>query len=121
MDAAHLAGYLDRGLSFEAIARLEHLDASTVAYWARKHGLTSPYAERHAARAPLDRHRLAALVEEGLTVRELAAAVDRCPTTVRAWIAKYGLTLRRAELRAEARAARDVGQRRSGASARPTA
>jgi hypothetical protein len=73
--------------------------------------LTSPFAERHAPPGPLDRERLAELVEQGLTIRELAAAVDRCPTTVRAWLARYGLTLRRAQLRAEARAARDVGQR----------
>ena len=111
MDARELKGYLDRGLSFEAIGRLVDLHPSTVAYWARKHGLESPFAARHAPKGPLERDRLEELVEQGLTVREIAAAVDRCPATVRHWIGRYGLTLWRAQLRAEARAAREVGQR----------
>jgi len=41
--------------TFEAIGRLVDLDPSTVAYWARRHGLASPFAARHAARAPAQR------------------------------------------------------------------
>ena len=111
MHATELKGYLDRGLSFEAIGRLVDRDPSTIAYWARKHGLESPHAARHAPKGPIARERLTELVEEGLTVRQIAAAVDRCPTTVRHWLRTYDLTLWRAQLRAEARAARDVGQR----------
>jgi IS30 family transposase len=65
MDRADLQGCVDRGLSFEAIARLTGRDPSTVAYWARKHGIESPYAQRHAARGPIPRERLEALVEAG--------------------------------------------------------
>lgn len=91
MDRTDLQGYLDRGLPFEAIGRLIGRDASTVAYWAHKHGLQSPHAERHAAKGPIPRERLEALVEEGLTLREVAAAVDRSTATVRHWLRKYGL------------------------------
>ena len=41
---------LDGGASIEAIAREAGRDPSTVSYWARKHGLTSSHAPRHAAR-----------------------------------------------------------------------
>jgi transposase len=99
MDRADLQGYLDRGLSFEAIARLVGRDPSTVAYWAKKYGLKSSHAERHAARGPIPRERLEALVEQGLTVRELAAAVDRSTATVRHWLRKYGLASTRARKR----------------------
>src|SRR4051794_3349928 len=95
MDRADLQGHLDRGLSFEAIGRLVNRDPSTVAYWACKHGLESPHAQRHAARGPIPRERLEALVEEGLTMREVAAAVDRSTATVRHWLSKYEITLNR--------------------------
>jgi transposase-like protein len=96
MERADLHGYLARGLSFEAIARLTGRDPSTIAYWARKHGQESPFAERHAARGPLPRNRLEALIEEGLTVREIAAEVERSPTTVRHWMRTYRLESQRA-------------------------
>jgi transposase len=91
MEASELKGYTDRGLSFEAIGRLVGLDPSTVAYWARKHGLASPFAGKHAARGPLDREQLEALVAQGRSVREIATAVDRSPTTVRHWLGLHGL------------------------------
>jgi len=34
-------------------------------------------------------------VEAGLTVRELSVRVDRSPTTVRYWLKKYGIALKR--------------------------
>ena len=47
-----LAERLEAGASIEAIAREVGRDPSTVSYWARKHGLTSSHAARHAARGP---------------------------------------------------------------------
>ena len=101
MDRADLQGHLDRGLSFEAIGRLGARDPSTVAYWARKHGLQSRHAQRHAARGPIPRERLEALVEQGLTVRGIATALDRGPTTVRHWLRTYGLRTARTRKRPE--------------------
>jgi transposase-like protein len=90
--AARLAG----GRSIEAIAREVGCDPSTVSYWARKHGLTSAHAPRHAARGPIEREVLAELADGGLTTREIAARVDRSQATVRHWLREYGLRTRRA-------------------------
>ena len=48
-------------------------------------------ARSHTPRGALDRATLAALIEERLTVREIAARVDRSPTTVRYWIRAHDL------------------------------
>jgi hypothetical protein len=101
MDRAELQGYLDRGLSFEAIGRLVDRDPSTVAYWARKHGLQSPHARRHAARGAIPRERLEELVDRGLSIRAIAEAVERAPTTVRHWLAVHGLRTARRRLPAD--------------------
>ena len=47
----------------------------------------------------MERERLAALIEEGLTVRQIAARVDRGYGTVRYWMARHGLRTRAAEIR----------------------
>jgi transposase-like protein len=52
-------------------------------------------ARSHTPRGALDRPTLAALIEEGLTVRQIAARVDRSPTTVRYWIRAHGLATTR--------------------------
>jgi transposase len=111
MERAELKGYLDRGLSFEAIGRLVGRDPSTVAYWARRHGLKSPFADRHAPRGPIPKDKLAALVDRGTSIREMAAELDRSPGSVRHWLKQYGLIPLRAQRRAEMRAARSTGQR----------
>ena len=46
---------------------------------------------RYNARGAVPRERLAALVAQDLTVRAIAAEVDRSPTTVRYWLQRYGL------------------------------
>jgi transposase-like protein len=85
---------LAEGASIEAIARELDRDPSTVSCWARKHGLTSSHAPRHAARGPIDRELLAELVGAGLTTRAIAARVDRSQATVRHWLREYGLRTR---------------------------
>jgi transposase-like protein len=109
MERAELKGYLDRGLSFEAIGRLVSLHASTVGYWAKKHGFESAYRERHAARGGLPRSVLEPLVSRGLSVREIARQVDRHPSTVRHWLRVHELTTQGGERRSEARRARESG------------
>jgi transposase-like protein len=91
-----LAAQLSIGRSIEAIAREVGRDPSTVAYWVRKHGLTSAHAERYARRGGLDRMVLAELVDEGLTTRQIATRVARSQATVRHWLREYGLQTRRA-------------------------
>jgi transposase len=91
MEEAWLRSRLDSGRSIESIAREAGKHPSTVGYWVNKHGLMSSRAARHAARGPIPLDTLEALVEEGLSVRQIAAAVERSPATVRHWLRRYGL------------------------------
>jgi transposase-like protein len=65
MERSWLAERLEAGQSYEAIAREAGRHASTVSYWARRHGLTSVHVGRHAPRGGVDREVLAELVGEG--------------------------------------------------------
>jgi transposase len=91
MDRDWLAARVDAGESIEAIAREVGRDPSTVAYWVNKYELSSGYAATHAARGPLSRDVLVELVEVGLSIRQIAAQLDRSATTVRHWLRHYGL------------------------------
>jgi transposase len=91
MEEAWLRSRLESGASLEAIARDLGRSPSTVAYWANKFGLTSGHAPRHAARGPIERETLEALVEEGRSIREIAAELDRSAASIRHWLARHGL------------------------------
>jgi DNA-binding transcriptional ArsR family regulator len=91
MDAGWLAAQLDAGRSIESIARKTGQAASTVAYWVNKHGLTSQHAPRHRAKGPIDSDRLEVLVQDGRSIREIAAELDLSATAVRHWLRKYDL------------------------------
>lgn len=75
----------------EAIAREAGKDPSTVAYWVNKHGLVSPHAERHAPKGPIDEAVLRELVERGMSVRQIAAQLERSATSVRHWLKRHDL------------------------------
>jgi transposase len=109
MEREALATQLAQGRSIEAIARDCGRAASTVAYWVNKHGLTSSHAARHAPRGGIERERLAALVEEGLSVRAIAERLDVSYTTVRHWLKAHGLQTPRARRLAETAPARASG------------
>src|SRR3954449_3498152 len=91
MDREALATQLEEGRSIEAIARACGRPASTVAYWVNKYGLASAHAARHAARGGIERERLRALVEEGLSIRQIAARCEVSATTVRHWLQRHAL------------------------------
>jgi transposase-like protein len=82
---------LNEGLSLEAMGRQAGLHPSTVSYWLRQYGLQPAGHARHAPRGALPREQLERLVADHLTVREIAQAVGRSPTTVRHWLRRYGL------------------------------
>ena len=94
MDEAWLAAELAAGRSIEAIAREAGRPPSTVAYWVNKHGLASKHAPRHRARGGLTREQLEPLVEQGRSIREIAADLGVSAATVRHWLAKHGLRTR---------------------------
>jgi len=101
MDRRNLESLLARGCSLDEIGRRMGCHASTVSYWLERYGLEPVGAATHRPRGGLDRHRLEGLVEDGRTVAEIAAQVDRSPTTVRYWLRFHGLqTSRSARLRA---------------------
>jgi transposase len=91
MDRDLLAAQLAEGRSIESIARECGRAPSTVAYWVNKHGLMSQHAERHAARGGIARDVLVPLVQEGLSVRQIAARCGVGATTVRHWLRRYEL------------------------------
>jgi len=109
MDEAWLSSRLESGRSIESIAREAGKAPSTVAYWVNKHGLSSTHAPRHAARGPIERDVLVALLAEGLTVRGMAARLDRSYSTVRHWLTRHGLATPRAVRLAETATARTSG------------
>ncbi|MGZ6641524.1 MAG: helix-turn-helix domain-containing protein [Solirubrobacteraceae bacterium] len=91
MEKAWLASQLEAGRSFEEIGRELGRHPSTVSYWARKHGLASGHAARHAVRGAIERWRLERAIACGLSVREIADLTCRSTATVRHWLARHGL------------------------------
>lgn len=109
MERDWLADKLEAGASYEAIARAVGCSPSKVSYWASKHGLTSSHTARHAAREPLDPDTLVALVEDGASIREIASALERSPTTIRHWLRRLGAESPRARRRNEGAIAAAAG------------
>jgi transposase len=111
MDRALLEEMLAEGLSLAAMGRRLGVHESTVAYWLERHGLRAVNAERHAARGGLTREELEPLVEQGMSIAQIATTMDRSKATVRHWLRQHELkTLgyaggRRAAEAAEARQA----------------
>jgi DNA-binding CsgD family transcriptional regulator len=99
MDKDVLERWIEDGRSLEWIGRQVGRHPSTVAYWVAKHGLQAPGREKHAARGPLDRAVLEALVARGLSIREIATEVDRSYQTVRHWLRHHGLQTARGRKR----------------------
>jgi hypothetical protein len=93
---------LAAGKSFEQIGRERGCHGSTVAYWAKKHGLRSTGAEHFAARGEPSRSQLEALASEGATLAEMATAIDRSISTVRYWLDRWRIERTRRSLRAPA-------------------
>jgi transposase-like protein len=91
MEAAWLQTRLESGRSIESIAREVGKAASTVAYWVNKHGLMSHHAARHAPKGAIEEGELRALVERGLSIRQIAGELDRSAATVRHWLSRYEL------------------------------
>jgi transposase len=85
---------LDRGLTIEAIAQRFGKHPSTVSYWMKKYGLAAVNREKHVARGALRREQLEDLVAAGLSIAEIAQAVDRSKAAVRHWLRRYGLRTR---------------------------
>ena len=109
MEEAWLRSRLESGASLEALARETGRSPSTIAYWENKFGLASDHAPLHAARGPIDRDVLQALLGEGLSIRAMAARLGVSYTTVRHWLRRHHLSTPRARRLAETAEARAAG------------
>jgi transposase len=97
MDRASLEQLLGLGLSLAEIGRRFGLHESTVAYWVDKHGLTAVNQAKHAAKGPLGHAQLQTLVDNGLSIAEIADRVGRSKATVRHWLRRHGMRTRAQE------------------------
>jgi transposase len=86
-----LAAEFEQGRSLSQIAQDIGVHPSTVGYWAAKHGLEPPHARKYARRGPPDRGQLERLAAEGVTLAEIAAALDRSTATVRYWLERWAI------------------------------
>ncbi len=91
MDRASLEQLLCQGLSLAEIGRRFGLHEATVGYWVKKHGLRAANHEKHLAKGGLTRVQLEPLVQQGLSIAQIAAVVGRSNATVRHWLKEFGL------------------------------
>jgi transposase len=91
MDRERLLAWLDQGLSLDEIAERTNRHPATISYWLRKHGLEPVGRMRHSPIGPPDRSQLTAELEAGRSIREIAERLGRSGTSVRYWIARWGL------------------------------
>ena len=113
-----------RACHWREIGRRFGSHESTVSYWARKHGLEACNAQRHAAKGGLEREELARLAAAGMSIAEIAQAVQRSKATVRYWLGHHGVKTaaqRGLQRRTRRRRRRPAAGRRSFESAPSTA
>jgi DNA-binding CsgD family transcriptional regulator len=91
MSKEELEGYLAEGLSLAQIGKRVGRNPSTISYHLKKHGLTPVNQGKHAARGPIPELVLRTAVATGAPLREIARDLDRSHSTVRYWIARYGI------------------------------
>ncbi len=96
MERETLERHLADGLSLARIGEIVDRHPSTVAYWLRKHGLIAVQRERYAPKGGIPRETLAPLVESGLSIRDIAAALGAGYSTVRYWLGRHDLRTERA-------------------------
>lgn len=111
MKRRSLEDRLAKGMSLEAIGREVGKHPSTVGYWLKKHGLNAVGHERFSPRGGLERAPLETAVKNGLTLKEISRLVDRDISTVRYWLAQYGLKATGGSKRRETREAKERGDR----------
>ncbi len=91
MDRASLEEFLGQGLSLAEIARRFDRHEATVSYWVKKHGLQAANHDKHRSRGGIPKADLETLVEDGMSVAQIAGKVGCSKATVRHWLIRYGL------------------------------
>lgn len=113
MDKRFLEDCLARGMSLEAIGDQVGKHPSTVSYWLKKHGLRAAGKGRHSPNGAVDPDRVPRLVEEGVSIRKMAAEFGVGYSTMRYWVGRLGLETDRAVRRREGERAREAGLRKA--------
>jgi IS30 family transposase len=72
MERESLEQLLEQGFSLEEIGRRFGKHGATISYWMKRYGLQAANREKHAARGGIERARLETLVDDGMTIAELA-------------------------------------------------
>jgi transposase-like protein len=85
-------------MSLEAIGREAGKHPSTVRYWMQKYGL-DPVRPRHAPKGGGTRAELEPLVQEGLTIEQIARRLGVSDSTARNWLRRHGLKTRGSQRR----------------------
>jgi hypothetical protein len=109
MDKRCLEDCLAKGMSLPEIGRLVGKPAGTVGYWVKRHSLKANGADKYSPRGGVDWELLEILVDEGLTVREIAAELSLSPSMVRRGMERYGFQPTGGDRRRAARKAREAG------------
>jgi MerR HTH family regulatory protein len=91
MDKEFLERCLADGMSLPQIGRLVGKDPSTVGYWVKKHGLKANGADKYAPLSGIAEEVLEIMVDDELTLEEMAQELECSVSTIRHWLEKYGL------------------------------
>jgi hypothetical protein len=111
MTKEKLERYLAEGLSLEQIGKREGRNPSTISYHLKKHGL-KPVGKKFAAKGPIDRETLEQMIDEELSVHQMARRLGRNESSIRHWLIKHDLwPLPSVGRRVEAKRARERGER----------
>jgi len=99
MDRGWLEECLAAGMSLDAIGERAGKHPSTVGFWLKKHGLRAVASRVHAPKGPIEKDQLLGLIEEGLSLREIAAQLGRSVTVVRYRVVRYEIERERCRRR----------------------
>lgn len=91
MDKRFLEDCLAKGMSLPDIGQLADKEPSTVGYWVKKHRLIANGSAKYKPRGGIVEEVLEIMLEDGLTLAEMAEQLDRSISTVRYWLNTYGL------------------------------
>lgn len=101
------------GLSLRQIGERAGIGKSTVSYHLKRHGMKPANRESRANKGGISREVLEVMLDEGLSIREMADKLERTTSNVRYWLERHSFPpTRTTRNRQIARAARDAGKRR---------
>jgi hypothetical protein len=91
LDKAFLERCLADGMSLPEIGRIVGRPPGTVGYWVKRHGLVANGATKFRPGRGISRAALEPLVNEGLTLGQIAAKFEVSIKTVHYWVRNHGL------------------------------